>query len=152
MYRGINAITVDDKGRLALPTRYREHFRLSSDNQVIVTIDTEESCLLLYTLNDWEEIEAKLEALPSFNPMARRIQRLLIGHATEISIDNNGRILLPQILRDYAKLDKQIVLIGQGKKFEIWDQKHWDSRRKTWLSSNVKTIKEIPDELNTLAL
>ena len=99
MYRGINAINVDEKGRIALPTRYRDDLFT-----VVVTIDTEEKCLLMYPLEDWEEIEAKIEALPSFNQAARRVQRLLIGHATELSLDNNGRIVLPQLLRDYAGL------------------------------------------------
>lgn len=152
MYRGINAINLDEKGRLALPTRYREHLYTSADNQVVVTIDTEEKCLLLYPFPDWEDLEAKIEALPSFNLAARRVQRLLIGHATEINIDNNGRILLPQLLRDYAGLDKQVMLVGQGKKFEIWSFEHWEARREDWLAKDTTGLNDLPVELQSLSL
>jgi len=147
MYRGINAINVDEKGRIALPTRYRDDLFT-----VVVTIDTEEKCLLMYPLEDWEEIEAKIEALPSFNQAARRVQRLLIGHATELSLDNNGRIVLPQLLRDYAGLEKQVMLVGQGKKIEIWSAQQWEARRKEWLNTDTTTIDVLPVELQTLSL
>src|SRR5687768_2756531 len=102
MYRGITAISLDEKGRLALPTRYRDQLSDDANNQVIVTIDTEENCLLVYPLPAWEDIEEKIEALPSFNPAARRVQRLLIGHAVEVTMDNSGRVLIPALLREYA--------------------------------------------------
>lgn len=152
MYRGINAINLDEKGRLALPTRYRDYLSDNADNEVVVTIDTEEKCLLLYTLPDWEELEAKIEALPSFNPVARRVQRLLIGHAAEITIDNSGRILLPQLLREYAGLEKQVMLVGQGKKFEIWSAMHWEARRQDWLARDSAGSNILPAELQTLSL
>lgn len=152
MFRGINAITIDEKGRLALPTRYRDHLYTSADNQVVVTIDTEEKCLLLYPFPEWEEIEAKIEALPSFNPAARRVQRLLIGHAAEILIDNSGRILLPQLLRDYAGLEKNVMLVGQGKKFEIWSAAYWDERRENWLANHDSGKDGLPIELQSLSL
>lgn len=147
MYRGINAINLDEKGRIALPTRYREDL-----SAVVVTIDTEENCLLMYPAEEWDDIEAKIEALPSFNQAARRIQRLLIGHATELTLDNNGRILLPQLLRDYAELTKQVVLVGQGKKFEIWSAPVWEARRKEWLKAGTTEIDALPVELQTLSL
>lgn len=152
MYRGLNAINLDEKGRLTLPTRYRDNFYSYADNEVVVTIDTEEKCLLLYPLPDWEEIEAKIEALPSFNPAARRVQRLLIGHAAEISIDASGRVLLPQVLREYAGLEKQVMLVGQGKKFEIWSAVNWEARRKDWLTLDTAGIETLPVELQTLSL
>lgn len=152
MYRGINAINLDEKGRLALPTRYRDTLNQAADNEIVITIDTEEQCLLLYPLPEWEEIEAKLEALPSFNPAARRVQRLLIGHACEVTMDGSGRVLVPQLLREYAGLDKQIVLVGQGKKFEIWSAANWEARRKEWLTSEAGKIKTLPIELQSLSL
>ncbi len=152
MYRGINAINLDDKGRIALPARYRDYFSASADEQVVVTIDTEENCLLMYHLPDWEEIEAKIEALPSFNPAARRVQRLLIGHAAEINIDSNGRVLLPQLLREYAKLEKQVMLVGQGKKLEIWSAALWEERRSAWLAMDAVSKDSLPIELQTLSL
>ena len=92
MFRGINVINLDTKGRLAIPTRYRAGLQDEANGRLIVTIDTEEHCLLLYPLTAWKEIEQKIESLPSFNQATRRIQRLLIGHATELELDaNKGR-------------------------------------------------------------
>ncbi len=90
----------------------------------------------MYPLPEWEAIEEKIEALPSFNPTTRRIQRLLIGHATEVEVDANGRVLLPPPLREYARLGKKVVLIGQGKKFELWDEALWNERLDAWLDDN----------------
>jgi MraZ protein len=153
MFRGINAVVLDAKGRVKLPARHRR--LLPTDNKVpeivVITIDTESPCLLLYPMPEWELIEEKLQALPSFNPAARRIQRLLIGHATELELDTNGRILLPPLLRDYAGLQKDIRLVGQGKKIEVWDAHHWDECRERWIVEALKPG-DLPDELQTLSL
>lgn len=151
MFRGINAVVLDAKGRMALPTRCREQLQRDEIDQLVVTIDTESPCLLLYPLPEWELIEQKLQALPSFNQAARRIQRLLIGHATELELDSSGRLLLPQLLREYAKLDKRIMLVGQGKKFELWDETQWQERRTSWLLDEAKAA-DLPEELQLLAL
>jgi len=153
MFRGINGINIDAKGRIAMPTRYRERLSLDSDSKIILTIDTEERCLLLYPLTEWEKIEAKLAALPSFNAAARRIQRLLIGHATDGELDAQGRILLPSPLRDYADLQKKVVLVGQGKKFELWDESHWNACRGQWLEEESSLDdSDLPDELKSISL
>ena len=153
MFRGINGIHIDAKGRIVMPTRYRDRIQLDSKNGVILTIDTEERCLLLYPLPEWEEIEKKLAALPSFNPAARRIQRLLIGHATDVEMDNQGRILLPPLLREYAGLAKRAVLVGQGKKFEVWDEAHWDESRGCWLRAESNADEsDLPDEVKSISL
>lgn len=151
VFRGVNAIQLDDKGRLAIPTRYRERLQ-ESDGILVATIETESRCLLLYPLPDWEKIESKLEALPSFNRAARRIQRLLIGHATELELDTSGRVLLPQTLRDYASLQKSVILLGQGKKFELWDENTWQQSREVWLQESLDTGGEVPNELEYLSL
>jgi MraZ protein len=153
MFRGVNGVNIDEKGRVVVPTRYRE--RLQNDGirgGVVLTIDTEERCLLLYPVAAWEEIENKLAALPSFNPAARRIQRLLIGHATETEIDSHGRILLPPLLREYAGLSKLAMIVGQGKKMEIWDEAHWQKRRSEWLDEESNSISNLPEEVKTLSL
>ena len=133
-----------------LPARYREHLPGICQSQLVVTIDTDQPCLLIYPLPEWELIEEKIEALPSFNATTRRIQRLLIGHATEIEDDANGRMLLPTPLRDYAQLGKKVVLIGQGKKFELWDEKLWAERMDTWLGDGGDD--ELPAALAELTL
>lgn len=135
-----------------MPTRYRNALTEQDSSSLVVTIDTEETCLLMYTTAQWRIIEEKLQGLPSFNPAARRIQRLLIGHATDVEMDNNGRILLPPLLRDYAQLDKRAVLIGQGNKFEVWDETLWESRRKQWLAEEASHKDALPDEMKNFSL
>lgn len=152
MFRGINAINVDTKGRMAMPARYRQQLADDAQSQIILTIDTEQRCLLLYPLPFWEEIEKKVAALPSFQPATRRIQRLLIGHATELSLDSHGRILLPPLLREYAHIDKNVMLLGQGNKFEIWDEKTWKSSRDEWLNAGLLEKEEVPEELKSISL
>ncbi|MGB0204608.1 MAG: division/cell wall cluster transcriptional repressor MraZ [Neptuniibacter sp.] len=151
MFRGVNQINLDAKGRMAIPARYREQITTCCSGQLVATIDTEERCLLLYPLEEWEVIQEKIESLPSFNPAARRIQRLLIGHATDIDMDGNGRLLLPGPLREYAELDKKIVLLGQGQKFEIWSESRWLETREEYLQE-VNSGTEMPEELQNLSL
>lgn len=152
MFRGIHAINLDPKGRLAVPTRYRDRLQLDASGQLVLTIDTDAACLLLYPLPEWEVIEAKIQALPSFNPQARRIQRLLIGHATELELDGSGRILLPSLLREHAKLDKKVMLVGQGKKFELWSETTWNESRETWLADVSSSPDAMPEEMKELSL
>lgn len=151
MFRGVHNINLDAKGRMAIPARYRQLLHESNNGALVVTIDTEEACLLVYPLSEWEPIQAKIEALPSFNPAARRIQRLLIGHATDIDLDANGRLLLPSPLREYAGLDKKLVMMGQGNKFELWDEAHWADRRQRYLA-DIREDKQLPEELLNLSL
>jgi MraZ protein len=152
VFRGINLISIDAKGRLAMPTRYRTRLQEDCRGQLIVTIDPEATCLLIYPLPQWEIIEQKIQALSSFNKATRRLQRLLIGHATDIELDGQGRLLLPQSLRDHAMLAKNIVLVGQGKKFELWDETHWNNQRSQWLTEESSKNDEIPEQLQDLAL
>ncbi|OJA00419.1 cell division/cell wall cluster transcriptional repressor MraZ [Rickettsiella grylli] len=151
MFRGINLVVLDSKGRMKLPARYRQRLPLDKEPQFVLTIDTESPCLLLYLLPEWENIEEKLQTLPSFNPAARRIQRLLIGHATDLESDNKGRILLPVLLRDYAQLEKEIMVVGQGRKIELWAASTWEDYRTQWVEETV-TKDAIPDELKNLTL
>ncbi len=150
MFRGVNNITLDAKGRMAMPTRYRERLHERCDGQLVVTVDRDH-CLLVYPLPEWEEIERKLVRLPSLNKQARRLQRLLIGHATECQLDANGRVLLPPPLREFASLERQAVLIGQGNKFELWDEQVWNERRDGWLAEEDDEL-EMPEELESLSL
>jgi MraZ protein len=154
VFRGITAVSLDAKGRLAMPARQRDLLLENEEiAQLVVTIDTQSPCLLLYPLQEWEVIEAKLEALPSFNPATRRLQRLLMGHASELEMDSQGRILIPQLLRDYAKLDKRVMVVGQGQKFELWSDTLWDAEREIWLAED-KEMKEqgLPPELQHISL
>lgn len=133
-FRGINAINLDEKGRFAIPKRYRDSIAEASDNHLIATIDLHSPCLLIYTQDEWEVIERKLMSLPNVDPQARMVQRLLLGHASEIDLDGQGRILLPSLLREHAQLDKQAILLGQGNKFELWSQTAWEHNRPDMLT------------------
>ena len=150
MFRGINPLTLDAKGRLAIPTKYRERLQSESGGQLVVTVDRER-CLLLYTLPEWEEIERRLLRLPTLNPKVRRLQGLLIGHATDIELDGHGRVLLPQVLREIASIERKAVLIGQGNKFELWDEQTWSDRRDRWLAEEDADDTELAGDLGTLA-
>ena len=98
--------------------------QLASAKQLELTADPSR-CLLLYPLAAWEPIQSRLMALSSFNEQIRGLQRLLVGHADDVEIDAAGRILVPPALRHYASLDKHVVLVGQGRKFELWGQAQW---------------------------
>lgn len=137
---------------MAMPAKYRERLEAQCDGQLIITIDPQDRCLGLYPSPVWEDIERTLDGLPSFDQGSRRIQRLLIGHATECVLDGQGRLLLPPPLREFAGLDKQIVLIGQGKKFEIWDEQTWSNRRDTWLEQEIGDYKDLSDDMKKLSL
>ncbi|MEK7323343.1 MAG: division/cell wall cluster transcriptional repressor MraZ [Pseudomonadota bacterium] len=150
MFRGVNALNLDTKGRMAMPARYRDRLQEMCNGQLVITVDRDH-CLLLYPLPEWEVIERKLVKLPSFNPQARRLQRLLIGHATEVEIDGAGRILLPPPLREFAEIDKRVVLIGQGNKFELWNEASWDASRERWLAEEDGEH-PLPAELESLSL
>lgn len=151
MFRGANKVTLDAKGRLAMPTRYRERIVERSNGRLIATVDRADRCLLIYPLPEWEEIELKLRRLPTLNPVARRLQRLMIGHATDLELDNSGRILLPPSLREYAGLSRTAMLIGQGNRFELWDEALWNANREQWLKVD-ESAEELPPELSSLSL
>jgi MraZ protein len=150
-FRGINNLTLDAKGRMAMPSRYRERLLEICGGRIVVTVDRDH-CLLVYPLPEWEIIENKLVNLPSLNKQARLLQRLLIGYATECEIDSQGRILLPAMLRDFAGLNKKTVLIGQGKKFEIWDEDTWNESQGMWVESVKNGDDDLPAALEDLSL
>jgi len=137
VFRGIHQVSVDAKGRMSLPARLRDELSQYEEEGVVVTIDPVSRCLLLYPLSEWEVIQQKLDKLPTFQPQARRLQRLLVGHATDLEVDKAGRILLPAPLREFARLDKKLTILGQGKKLEIWSQEEWEAQREDYLSQDA---------------
>ena len=150
-FRGINNIAVDAKGRMAMPARYRDRLLEACGGRLVVTVD-QDHCLLVYPLPEWEIIEEKLVNLPSLNKQSRLLQRLLIGHATDLEMDAQGRILLPTMLREYAGLKKKAVLIGQGKKLEIWDEDSWSQSQEEWVAAVQADEGELPAALEDLSL
>ena len=151
MFRGINNLTLDAKGRLAMPVRYRGRMQEVCRGQLVITIDRDH-CLLIYPLPEWEGLEERLVRLPSLNKQARELQRLLLGHATEVELDSHARLLLPPELRAFAGLERDVVLLGLGRKFELWQQATWDAHREASLMSDVESTGGLPDELARLVL
>ena len=136
---------------MAMPARYRDRLLEICGGRIVITVDRDH-CLLVYPLPEWEVIENKLVNLPSLNNQARLLQRLLIGYATECEIDSQGRILLPSMLREFAGLNKKAVLIGQGKKFEIWDEEVWNTSQEAWVESVQNGDDDLPAALEDLSL
>ncbi|TRW50416.1 division/cell wall cluster transcriptional repressor MraZ [Aliidiomarina halalkaliphila] len=128
MFRGANSISLDDKGRLAIPARYRNLLSLDCEGKLVCTIDIKQPCLLLYPLPEWQVIEQKLSTLSTMNPSERRLQRLLLGYADDCEMDKNGRVLIATPLRQHAGLTKKLMLVGQLNKFEIWDEEVWQQQ------------------------
>lgn len=151
MFRGITALNLDAKGRLAIPARYRDTLLQQSDGQLVITINQDEKCLWMYPLDIWEDIEDKVVKLPTFDPRAQRLKRLLIGHATDCELDGNGRVLVPPPLRDYGELSKRVMLVGQGNKFEIWDEELWNAQTESALAQKPDDSPMLP-EMESLAL
>jgi MraZ protein len=142
---------MDAKGRMAFPARQREKLAADCAGQLVATIDTQSPCLLIYPLPTWETIEREIQDLPSLNPAVRRFQRLLIGYASDLEFDASGRVLLPPSLREYAGLEKKLVLVGQGKKMELWDEAAWLAERDKLLLESTDDG-SVPEELMSLAL
>ncbi|MEO0435811.1 MAG: division/cell wall cluster transcriptional repressor MraZ [Pseudomonadota bacterium] len=151
MFRGVQHISMDAKGRMAVPSRHRDALIAQADGQIVVTIDTQSPCLSIYPLAEWDRIEQILQDLPSLNPAVKRFQRLMLGYATDIQIDANGRMLLPPSLREYAHFEKKLVLVGQGNKLELWSEELWISERDRALEE-VAANTPLPDELMNLPL
>lgn len=128
MFTGSTQMALDGKGRLAIPARLRERLAAQCGGHLVVTADPTSGCLLLYPYPEWEKVAARLNALPSLDPIAKELKRLVIGSAEEVEADSAGRILISPMLRRFAKLDKSVALVGQGEKFEIWDDPTWQAR------------------------
>jgi len=125
VFRGIAQLNLDSKGRLAVPARHRDALIERCGGHLVITADADH-CLLIYPLPDWELIQQKLEGLSNLDARVRELQRRLIGFAVDVDIDGAGRVLISPALRQFAQLDKNVVLVGQGKKFELWNQENWE--------------------------
>jgi MraZ protein len=149
MYLGSNAISMDAKGRLAIPAKVRDSLLSECGGRIVVTAHTEERCLLIYPEQQWQQLLPKIESLPNINRKSAKMQRILIGYATPLEIDEStGRILLPPTLRDYAGLEKQLMLVGQSKKLELWSEQEWFK----YLDAAGDDGEEVPPEVLALSL
>jgi MraZ protein len=124
MFRGATSLNLDAKGRLTLPTKHREAMALECAGNLVVTAHPHR-CLLVYPKPAWEPIQAKITALSSFDKQSSGLQRLLVGFAEDVALDGAGRLLVSPELRDFATLDKEVMLVGQGSHFELWSKAAW---------------------------
>lgn len=124
MFQGATALSLDAKGRLAIPARHRDALLAQCEGRLVVTAHPH-GCLLVYPLPDWEPIRAQILAAPGLNQQAALLKRLLVGNARDEDMDAAGRVLIAPELREWAKLDKQVRLVGQGKHFELWADEAW---------------------------
>ncbi len=116
---------MDAKGRIAIPAKVREALLPAADDNLVVTASHIDRCLMFFPQDNWNETQTKIEALPSLNKHTRRLKRLMIGYATPMQADSNGRILLPPPLRTYAGLEKKLMLVGQLGYLELWNEDRW---------------------------
>lgn len=123
MFRGRYEHTIDAKGRTSIPSRFREVLATNYDERLIMT--NFDGCLWAYPAAEWSEIEKKVASLPQFKEEVKALQRVFISAATECPIDKQGRVVIPPTLREYAALDKDIVLVGMTKRIEIWSKERW---------------------------
>jgi MraZ protein len=126
-FQGANTLNLDAKGRLAIPAKYRERLAEASGGRVVVTVNPQDRCLLLYPEPEWMDIARRVSRLSDFDPQAKKLKRILLGNAVDLDLDSQGRILLSPELRAYAGLEKRLTLLGQGNKAEIWDEGVWSS-------------------------
>lgn len=152
MFRGTSSITLDSKNRITIPTRYREELFADCQGKMVCTVDIQHSCLLLYPLPEWEEIELKLCGLSSMNPQERLLQQVLLGNASDCEIDKSGRLLINGPLRQHAGLDKNIMLVGQLKKFEIWSEEAWQGQMQQGIAKIQSGEIELTERLLDLSL
>jgi len=152
VFKGFSTLALDAKGRLSIPARYRERLAAICKDQLILTLNPLDHCLWLYPLQEWEVIETKLMQLSDFDKQSRRTKQIMRGYATECVLDGHGRILLPQELRAFAALERDVVMLGQGNKFEIWSKSAWDRQREEWLGQVEQPDGEAPAALRDLSL
>lgn len=148
MFQGAAKLSLDGKGRLAVPSRYRCELLDHCAGRLVLTADAD-GCLLIYPQPVWQPIRDKLLGLSALNPKIRALQRLLVGYAEEVVMDEAGRVLISQVLRGYAGLGKSVMLVGQGNKFELWDELKWQAQQEIFLSLMNG---EFPSELEGFAL
>jgi MraZ protein len=148
MFRCAASLNLDAKGRLAVPSRHREELLAQCSGRLVLTAHPHR-CLLLYPQPAWEPIQAKLMSLSSFDRQSSAFQRLLVGHAEDIELDSAGRLLVSPVLREYAGLEKQAMLVGQGSHFELWNIESWRQQLERVMTQEEMSL---PAELEGFAL
>jgi MraZ protein len=146
MFRGATSLNLDAKGRLAVPSRHRDALMNQSAGHLVLTAHPHR-CLLLYPQPAWEPIQAKIMSLSSFDRQSSALQRLLVGYAEDMEMDNAGRLLVSPALREFAQLEKSAMLVGQGSHFELWSMESWKAQLEQVMDADA-----LPTELEGFSL
>jgi MraZ protein len=146
MFRGRYEHAIDEKGRISIPAKFREILNKKYDDRLVIT--NYDKCLVAFPYNEWAILEEKTKALPLLKKEAKTFLRFFYSSGTDCSIDKQGRLLIPQTLRDYASLQKDVVLVGEGTKIEIWDKGQWEEE----FRKSQESFDQISDTLTGLGL
>lgn len=143
MFRGRFEHSIDQKGRVSIPARFREILATQYDERLIIT--NFDQCLWAYPAPEWKKVEEKVAALPQFQPEVKAMQRFFISAASESPIDKQGRIMIPPTLREYAGLSKDCILVGMSQRIEIWAAERWSkifADAETTLQDSIEKLSE----------
>lgn len=144
MFNGAPNLSLDAKGRIAIPTRYRD----ALGSEVVITADPS-GCLLLFPAAGWQPFEDRVSALPNMNPKIKAMQRMWLGYMTETEVDAAGRVVLTPEMRDYAKLDRKVQFVGQKDRFELWSEAGWQAQIAL---AQRSMLEDVPAELAGLSV
>ena len=140
MLGGVTHLNLDPKNRLAIPAKYRDILQTQDSGKVVITLESAQ-CLLIYPETEWETVRTKVQNLPnSVHPLVKSYQRLVLGHAESIELDKAGRVLLPATLKNMAGLDRELVLVGMGNRFELWDKNKWQAETEKALQASAEDL------------
>lgn len=150
MFLGSYEHSLDAKGRVSLPARFREVLSTLGDSRLVITtnVDPGSACLVAYPIHEWQAFQERIAGLPQFDEAVIRLKRLHIAGAAEVSADRQGRILIPPVLRDYAGLERTVLFAGLGSNIEIWDRGRWEAER----ARAKESLVEINEALARLGL
>ena len=147
MFRGHFEHAIDAKGRTSLPSRFRDVLAATGDARLVLTPSPFDACLHLFPMKAWEEFEAKIAALPQFEPNVIKLRRLYVSAAVECEVDKQGRVLVPNSLRDHAMLQKDVLWAGMGQMVELWAREKWNESQSMTADERTEFRRAVAEQL-----
>lgn len=147
---GQQATTLDSKGRLAIPARYRSLLEGACEGKLKITVNHDRECLLIYPIHEYDQRAQVINKLSDFDPLERRLKLMFIGHAFDMEMDANARVLVPSALRELVGIDRDVVLVGQHHKLEVWDETSWKRKLDSLFSIGPEV--GVSEKLKSLSL
>jgi MraZ protein len=147
MFRGHFEHAIDAKGRTSLPSRFRDVLAASGNELVVLTPSPFDPCLHLFPMKAWEEFEAKIAALPQFEPNVIKLRRLYVSAAVECEVDKQGRVLVPNGLREHAMLQKDVLWAGMGQMVELWAREKWNESQSMTANERIEFRRAVAEQL-----